>query len=70
MSKVEYIQDDNFYDIIVDRETGVNYISYTNYDMYGITPRLNADGTPYVSEVETKERAMLKQILGIVKEVE
>ena len=46
-----YIQDTNCY-IYVDKETGVNYIVYSAYYKGGITPRLNADGTPYVSEVE------------------
>ena len=50
---IEYMQD-YYCDIYVDEETGVNYIIYNNYhcDNGGITPRLNADGTPYVSEVE------------------
>ena len=52
MKKTKYIQDNKYYDIIVDKETGVNYISYTNFDMYGLTPRLNTDGTLYVSKTE------------------
>lgn len=39
--------------IYVDEETGVNYIVYsTNAYKGGITPRYNADGTLYVSEME------------------
>lgn len=51
-TQVNYIQDDWDYKIIVDKKTGVNYIVYIEYKQGGITPRLNADGTPYVSEVE------------------
>lgn len=51
-TKVNYIQDDWDYKIIIDKKTGVNYIVYIEYKQGGITPRLNADGTPYVSEVE------------------
>lgn len=54
----DYIQDGYGYcEIIVDKETGVNYVVYANYHKKsgGITPRLNADGTPYVSEVNGNE---------------
>ena len=56
-NKTKYIQDywgspdDEQYSIRVDKETGVNYIVYDGFYGCGITPRLNADGTPYVSEV-------------------
>ena len=69
MSKVKYIQDDNDYDILIDKETGVNYIAYYGYDTYGLTPRLNADGTLYVNKITTKEGTMLKKIKDIVSEV-
>lgn len=55
--KTKYIQDYTFYKdniefkIIVDKETGVNYVIYSGYKNGGMTVRLNADGTPYVSEV-------------------
>ena len=51
------IQDDGYYEIYVDKETGVNYVAYTNHHKKGggITPRLNADGTPFVSEVKGNE---------------
>ena len=70
MSKVKYIQDNNDYDILIDKETGVNYIAYYGYDTYAITPRLNADGTLYVSKTTTREGIMLKKIRNIVNEVE
>ena len=54
-TQVNYIQDDWDYKIIVDKKTGVNYIVYIEYKQGGITPRLNADGTPYVSEVNGNE---------------
>lgn len=39
--------------IVVDEETGVNYIFHTFSDIgCGMSPRYNADGTLYVSEVE------------------
>ena len=41
-------------EIWTDKETGVQYIIYDKKDGYGgmggITPRLNADGTPYIGE--------------------
>ena len=37
---------------VVDQETGVNYVYYSSHG--GITPRLNADGSLYVSEVNPK----------------
>lgn len=47
-----YIQDDWDYTIVVDKETGVNYIKYWDARAGGLTVRLNADGTPYVSGVK------------------
>lgn len=52
-TQYKYIQDRNSRCCIyVDEETGVNYIKYIDVYGGGITVRLNADGTPYVSEVE------------------
>lgn len=57
-TQTNYIQDywkspdDEQYSIRVDKETGVNYIVYDGFHGGGIIPRLNADGKPYVSEVE------------------
>lgn len=50
-----YIQDGWGIKIMVDKETGVNYILFRGNNRGGITPRLNADGTPYVSEVKGNE---------------
>lgn len=58
-TQTHYIQDDDYgyYEILVDKETGVNYIIYkSNYmNGLGLTVRLNADGTPYVSGVNGNE---------------
>ncbi len=57
-TQTNYIQDDmgtpddEIYSIRIDKETGVNYIIFDGFRAGGITVRLNADGTPYVSEVE------------------
>ena len=40
------------YAIYVDEDTGVNYIFYKSGYGGGLSPRYNADGTLYVSEVE------------------
>lgn len=47
-----YIQDwgNDFY-ILIDKETGVNYIVFSQYNQYGITARLDSNGEPIVSEV-------------------
>ena len=36
--------------VYVDPETGVNYMIYNGYNSGGMTVRLNADGTPYVTK--------------------
>jgi uncharacterized lipoprotein NlpE involved in copper resistance len=55
-TQYKYIQDRNSRCCIyVDEKTGVNYIKYIDVYGGGITPRLNADGTPYVSEVNGNE---------------
>lgn len=36
--------------IIVDKETGVMYLAVYAYNHFGITPLLNADGTPMLAE--------------------
>lgn len=51
-NKTKYMQDCNSnFKIFVDKETGVNYVYVSTAYGKGITVRLNADGTPYVSEV-------------------
>ena len=43
----------NTTEVWVDKETGVNYILHASGSMSGITPRLNADGTPVVTPVSS-----------------
>lgn len=38
--------------VIVDQETGVNYIFYKSGYGGGLSPRYNADGTLYITEVQ------------------
>ena len=40
--------------IIVDGETGVMYLAVHAYHHFGITPLLNADGTPMLAEESKK----------------
>ena len=55
-TKINYIQDTNIWRIVVDKETGVNYIIYNGgRSGIDIIPRVNADGTPYVSGVNGNE---------------
>lgn len=55
-TQTKYIQDLDRFTIVVDKETGVNYIVRNYYQQSTvITVRLNADGTPYVSEVNGNE---------------
>ena len=55
-TKTKYIQDLDRFTIVVDKETGVNYIVRNYYrDSTVMIVRLNADGTPYVSEVKGNE---------------
>lgn len=44
--------DNNSITVYVDNETGVNYYVYCGGYSGGMTIRVNADGSPYVSEVE------------------
>lgn len=39
-----------FETIFVDEETGVMYLAVYAYNHFGITPLLNADGTPMLAE--------------------
>lgn len=41
---------DDWYSIIVDKETGVCYLEMSGGYQYGITVMLNADGTPKIWE--------------------
>ena len=38
--------------ILVDRETGVNYLFVTSGSAGGLTPLLNRDGTPVISSIK------------------
>lgn len=38
--------------LVVDRETGVTYLIIRNTFGSGITPLLNADGTPVITKIE------------------
>lgn len=38
------------YSYLVDRNTGVVYLVYQDYNRYGITVMLNADGTPVTAK--------------------
>jgi hypothetical protein len=50
---IKYFKDSVKIRVYIDEVTGVNYIVHNYYqDATAITVRLNADGTPYVSEVE------------------
>lgn len=54
--KSNYIQDIDRFTIVVDKETGVNYIVRNYYQESTVMiVRLNADGTPYVSGVNGNE---------------
>lgn len=44
--------DNTFVTIYVDKDTGVNYYIYCGGYSGGMTIRVNADGSPYVSEVK------------------
>lgn len=41
--------------IIVDEETGVMYLVVYLHNQFGITPLLNADGTPMLAEEDENE---------------
>ncbi|MBQ7797557.1 MAG: hypothetical protein IJ371_00355 [Clostridia bacterium] len=50
---IKYKQIDRIDDEIIiwkDPETDVQYIIYKGYRKGGITPRLNNDGTPYITQ--------------------
>jgi hypothetical protein len=51
-SEANEVKPSGCYSIYVDEDTGVNYIFYKSGYGGGLSPRYNADGTLYVSEVE------------------
>jgi len=42
-------------EIIVDKETGVNYMFYQSGYAGGLTPLLNKDGKPVITTIENKD---------------
>lgn len=46
----EYRPDDFYY--IVDKETGVNYVVFSEVYKAGICPRYNRDGSLYISKTK------------------
>ena len=51
IQEYDYYKNNGMFDIVIDKETGVNYIIFDGIHAGGMTVRLNEDGTPYVSEV-------------------
>ena len=49
IQEYDYYKNNGMFDIVIDKETGVNYIIFEGYKKGGITPRYNADGTLYTS---------------------
>ena len=55
MTGTEYVSvivDHEYVSVIVDHETGVNYVFYKSGYGGGLSPRYNADGTLYITEVQ------------------
>lgn len=50
--EIKMIESNPYYEIYVDKDTGVNYIVYSAIDKAAMQPRFNPDGSLYVSEVE------------------
>ena len=46
------MQSTTYVSVIVDHETGVNYVFYKSGYGGGLSPRYNADGTLYITEVQ------------------
>ena len=46
------MQGTTYVSVIVDQETGVNYVFYKSGYGGGLSPRYNADGTLYITEVK------------------
>ena len=51
IQEYDYCKNNGLFDIVIDKETGVNYIVFRQPDKYGITVRLDSNGKPIVSEV-------------------
>ena len=48
------LKDEGLRQILVDKETGVNYLALKSGYGLGITPMLDKDGKPIVTEIEDK----------------
>lgn len=46
------MQGTTYVSVIVDHETGVNYVFYKSGYGGGLSPRYNADGTLYITEAQ------------------
>ena len=46
------MQGTTYVSVIVDQETGVNYVFYKSGYGGGLSPRYNADGTLYITEAQ------------------
>ena len=46
------MQSTTYVSVIVDKETGVNYVFYKSGYGGGLSPRYNADGTLYITEAQ------------------
>ncbi len=46
------LKDDGIRQILVDRETGVNYLAIKSGYGLGVTPLLDREGKPIITEVE------------------
>ena len=51
IQEYDYYKNNGMFDIVIDKETGVNYIIFRSDSKAGMTVRLNKDGKPIVSEV-------------------
>ncbi len=53
--EVVYTQGLGTFEILVDRETGVNYLFHASGYAGGMTPLLDREGKPVVTPIEHKE---------------
>ena len=51
-SRTTYNMQETYVTVIVDNETGVNYVFYKSGYSGVLSPRYNADGTLYITEVK------------------
>lgn len=48
------LKDSGLLQVIIDKETGVNYLCFKSGYAGGLTPLLDADGKPVVSKIVSK----------------